>query len=147
MKKIEWILPQTPVSEDDLSFVRTLITQPLPDDFTVWLLKHNGVVPEPSDLSYADGEILLINCFVSFSRSDSPNVFSLLELLSGRLPNGLIPIAEDHGGNYVCFRYNSNPSRPDVVLWFHEEADPKHSIVPIAASFTELIARLRKGVN
>lgn len=147
MKQLEWILPQTPVSEDDLSSVRRSISQTLPNDFRDWLLKHNGVAPAPSDLSLEDGRILVINCFVSFSRDDSSNVVSILETLSGRLPDGLIPIAEDHGGNYVCFKYTPTTSSPDVVLWLHEEADPKHAIVPIASSFTELIEQFGKGVS
>jgi cell wall assembly regulator SMI1 len=147
MKQLEWILPQTPASEDDLSSVSTSIRQSLPNDFRAWLLKHNGAAPEPSELSLEGGRVLVINCFVSFSSDDSSNVVSILEMLRGRLPNGLIPIAEDHGGNYVCFRYNSTTSSPDVVLWLHEEADPKHAIVPIASSFTELIKLLEKGVS
>ena len=147
MKQLEWVLPQTPVSEDDLSSVRAFLNQPLPDDFKGWLFKHNGAAPEPSELPLEDGLILVINCFVSFSHDDTPNVVSVLEMLSMRLPDGLIPIAEDHGGNYVCLRYTPKTSSPDVVLWFHEEANPKRAIVPIASSFTELIERLRKGIS
>jgi len=147
MKQLEWMLPQTPVSEDDLSSLSTTINQALPNDFRAWLLKHNGATPEPSELSIEDGLVLVINCFVSFSRDDSPNVVSVLEMLTARLPNGLIPIAEDYGGNYVCFRYNPTTSSPDVVLWLHEEADPKHALVPIASSFTELIEHLKEGAS
>lgn len=147
MKQLEWILPQTPVSEDDLSSVSTFLKQPLPEDFRGWLLQHNGAVPEPSELSLEDGLILVINCFLSFSHDDTPNVASVLEMLNARLPDGLIPIAEDHGGNYVCLRYTSKTNSPHVVLWLHEEADPKRAIVPIASSFTELIEGLRKGFS
>jgi hypothetical protein len=68
-------------------------------------------------------------------------------MLSGRLPDGLIPIAEDHGGNYVCLRYTARTSNPDVVLWLHEEADPNFAIVPIASSFTNLIQRMENDTS
>ena len=142
MKQLEWVLPQTPVTEEDLAAVSTILKQPFPDDFKGWLFRHNGATPEPSELSLEDGLTLIINCFISFSQSDDPNVVSILNMLGPRLPIGLLPIAEDHGGNYVCLRYLAETSTPDVVLWLHEEADPNCSIVEIASSFTNLIQRI-----
>jgi hypothetical protein len=139
MTSITWLLPQTPVSEDDLDRFESFLNLYLPEDFKPWLVKHNGACPKPSEISLTGGFTFVINSFISFSKKDTPNVLSILNMLKDRLPKELIPIAEDHGGNYICFRYSSKDVNPDVVFWDHEEVDPTIATKEIAFSFTELI--------
>lgn len=145
MKMLNWVLPQTPVSVLDLSRVESILKRSLPEDLRTWLLKHNGAIPKPSELRLANGRMLDINSFISFSGNDKKeNVFSLLDIYHDRLPAGLLPIAEDGIGNYVCLSYAEDIKAPRVVFWDHEEADPNLAIVPIASSFSDLIKRLEE---
>jgi hypothetical protein len=145
MSNVTWLLPQTPVTENELANFSSVSDYPLPEDFKLWLLKHNGACPEPSEILSSEGFTFIINSFVSFSGKDTPNVLSILKMLKGRISKGLLPIAEDHGGNYVCFRCLSTTAEPDVVLWDHEEANQGIGIKPVAASFTELVQLLARG--
>jgi len=141
-----WLLPQTPVTDEDLRNFESLSGLPLPEDFKSWLFKHNGACPEPAELRLEKRYTIIINSFLSFSEKDSPNVLVLFNMMRHRLPDGLCPIAEDHAGNYICFRYSSRNIAPDLVFWDHEEADPSIAVVSIATSFTELIRLLEKKV-
>ncbi|HOZ48660.1 MAG TPA: SMI1/KNR4 family protein [Candidatus Hydrogenedentes bacterium] len=143
MKSVNWMLPQTPVTPVEVERFETVSKVNLPEDFKSWLLRHNGSCPEPPRIDLDDGQGIYLNSFLSFSRQDKYNVFSMIETMSGRLPEGLVPIADDSGGNFVCFRYSSRTSQPEVVFWDHEEADPKLATRLIAASFSEFVSKLR----
>ena len=145
MSTLSWILPQTPVTDNELLQIESVSGFPLPEDFKSWLLKHNGACPKPSAISLKDGFVLDINSFVSFSEKDSPNVLALLKMLKGRLSEGLIPIAGDYGGSYVCLRYSPNTTHPNIVYWDHEEANQSMAVKPITTSFTELVKLLGSG--
>jgi cell wall assembly regulator SMI1 len=137
---------QTPVTEQDISRIESILERSLPEDFKAWLRRYNGAIPNPSELLLPDGSIFDINSFISFSENDTKeNVLLLLDIYRDRLPAGLLPIADDGTGNYVCFRYGAGKTSPDIVLWFHEEADPSCAIMPIASSFTDLIQRIQNS--
>jgi len=143
MSEISWLLPQTPVTEVELHHFESASGYSLPEDFKNWLLEHNGSCPDPQEIPLIDGFILVINAFVSFSEKDTSNAFSVLKFMKeDRSLEGIIPIAEDYGGNYVCLRYSSKNDEPDIIFWDHEEADPAVAIQTIASSFTEFIQRL-----
>lgn len=144
MKKLVWLWPQTPLTDQGLSHLESTLGVSLPQDFRLWLLEHNGATPEPSEVRLGGGAALVINAFISFSQDDRPNVLSVLDGLRGRLPTGLIPFAEDHAGNPLCFECSREGVASRVVLWDHEEADPKRAIIPVVQSFSGLTELLRE---
>jgi hypothetical protein len=56
------------------------------------------------------------------------------------LPRGVVPFAEDGGGNLLCFNYRQDFDRPSVVFWSH---DGGGALLPVADSFGDLLAKLR----
>jgi hypothetical protein len=62
-----------------------------------------------------------------------------MEALSDdQLPEGLVPFADDGGGDYMCLDYRNKPEAPGVVYWAHERG--KHdSVFPLANSFSEFL--------
>jgi hypothetical protein len=52
------------------------------------------------------------------------------------LPQGVIPIADDGGGDFVCFRYTA--AQPSVVYWHHGG----RSVVPLSDSFSGFLEML-----
>lgn len=145
MSSIKWLLPQTPVTESDLSRFTNVFGRILPNDFKEWVLKHNGACPEPAEIKVGADLSISINSFVSFSEIDSPNVFSTLSMLKHRIQDDMLPIADDPGGNYIALRYSKSEKNPDVVFWDHEESEAALAVKPIAKSFSEFIRLLSGG--
>lgn len=69
------------------------------------------------------------------------NMFAVLADLAvdDQLPELVLPVAEDGGGNFLCLDYRADPSRsePAVAFWFHEVSGPD-GIVPVAQTWTKL---------
>ena len=145
MSGVKWLLPQTPVNESDLYRLNSVFGHNLPDDFNDWVLEHNGACPEPAEIRVGAGLTISINSFISFSDKDSPNIFSTLKMLKHRIPDEILPIADDPGGNYISLRYLKNGNAPDVVFWDHEESDMAVAVKPIAKSFSEFIKIIGGG--
>ena len=62
----------------------------------------------------------------------------------GRMPDKVIPIADDVFGNEICFDFRKGLSSPSIVFWYHEMAfeDPERALSPVCDSFTELVNKL-----
>lgn len=58
----------------------------------------------------------------------------------GKLPAGVVPIATDGGGDYVCLAYRAGAA-PSIVYWCHER-ERDDSIFPLSDSFRGLLERL-----
>ena len=58
--------------------------------------------------------------------------------------DGVLPFAEDGGGNFTCFDYRQdrNTTSPPVVFWFHEQ-DEESNCHQLASSFEEFILKLQ----
>ena len=59
------------------------------------------------------------------------------------LPESIVPIAEDGGGNLLCLDYRHSHA-PAVVFWFHELAG-EEGLRRVAPSFEAFITTLREG--
>ena len=142
MCKVKWILPQTQITQENITQFECQFKVILPNDFKKWLLSHNGSCPEPSVLNTKEVDNVNVNCFLSFSKKDEYNVYDIINIMQDRIPKDIIPIADDGGGNYICYRFSSSP--PNIVFWDHEEADPEIAVKNICSSFDDLITLLEK---
>ena len=65
----------------------------------------------------------------------------------GRLPNDLLPVAQDPGGNLICLGIRG-PRTGHVLFWDHNGAlfgrDAERSIYPLAGSWSEFLDGLRR---
>ena len=95
-----------------------------------------------------------VGCFLAFRTEDGSidSSFSLIDWhydknnhdIDYPIPEHLVPIIYDGGGNYVCFDYRHDPKtdNPKVVFWFHEEAgclEEGLEVYFIANSFDEFL--------
>ena len=80
---------------------------------------------------------------LNFIPDDEYSILKTTERLlrNDRLPEGIIPFAEDGGGDQICLDYRQGRRQPRVVYWSHEE-EKDQSIFPLADSFTEFLAML-----
>lgn len=64
----------------------------------------------------------------------------------GRMPDGLVPIADAEGGNLVCVSVRSSDFGT-VWFWDHESELVEESVVRIASDFDAFVADLCRGVG
>lgn len=64
----------------------------------------------------------------------------------GRLPDGLVPVADADGGNLVCVSVRADDSGT-VWFWDHERELPDESVVQVASDFDAFVADLTPNVG
>jgi hypothetical protein len=74
---------------------------------------------------------------LSFSDDDVENIVETHRRLLPFLPQGVIPIADDGGGDFVCLQY-AGQAQPSVVYWHHGD----RSVVPLSESFSGFLDML-----
>jgi hypothetical protein len=136
------------LSRDDIRRVESIMGIRLPKEYAVFLLKHNGGRPIPNGFpidGLANNPFGMIHFFLGI---DNPvevcNIDWSYEVLNGRIPSNLLPIADDPGGNAICLSLFGDDAGA-VVFWDHaaEHLPPTYAnIYRIADSFTEFIESL-----
>jgi hypothetical protein len=102
----------------------------LPEPYRTHLLEHNG--------GYVDGARRLGDLHHVHGIHDGPQwarFHDRSQMYGGLVPERLLPIADDPGGNLICIEL-SGARRGAVCCWDHERAgDPAGSVTPLAPDF------------
>ena len=60
-----------------------------------------------------------------------------------QLPEYLLPIMNDGGGNLVCLDTAASPDEPPVVMWYHDDLNGSDQVPePVAANFVSWLERM-----
>jgi hypothetical protein len=81
-----------------------------------------------------------LGVLLSFDEGDPENMLVTHEDLAPFLPPGVIPFADDGGGDFICFKYEQAEATPQVVYWHHGERE----VVPLADTFTGFLEMLHE---
>lgn len=115
-----------------------------PRDYVECVLLNQGKTPEPNGFDFGDGFNTVLNQLYHFE--PTPSTANLLHahahLATVGLPSDVVPFAGDPAGNHLCFDFRGHAAMPTVVMLDHE-VEGEHTLVPVAASFTDLLAKLR----
>ena len=131
------------VTEQRVSEFEREIGYTLPSDYRDYLLLHNGGTPSPYHFDFGDGDGSLVNNMnglhdgPSYSRLDHAR-----NSYRGRIPDHLLPIGYDPGGNEVCLGL-CGEHRGRVYFWDHESG----ALEEIAPSFTAFLDGLYEWVD
>lgn len=150
--KLKIINSQSPLSEADLQAVEARLNILFPSDYRQFLLAYNGGVPEPDAFHfknetgpYTDS---CVDRFYAIYDGEYDNFEK--QFLSckadGLLPENMIAVADDPGGNMICLSV-SGPDTNSVYFWDHEaidEDDKSANLHLIADSFAEFLAGLQE---
>ena len=141
--KLEWEAVNPPLPEALLRAAETILGVTFPPDYRSLVRVYHGGSPEPSSFDVSFPTNPYRSC-VGILLTPDPrlpeSIFSYIANLSedDQLPEGLVPIADDGGGDLVCLDYRglkrSSGVEPSVVYWAHELTGPE-AICPLAKSF------------
>lgn len=105
-----------------------------PEDYRACVKGCHGGRPRDNNFSFMNPAIgrmeSSLAILLSFSDDDPENIVETHHRLLPFLPVGVIPIADDGGGDFVCLQYGGQ-AEPSVVYWHHRE----RSVVPLSESF------------
>ncbi|MCZ2340638.1 MAG: SMI1/KNR4 family protein [Bacteroidales bacterium] len=120
-----------PLTPEDVRFLEQQIGNVLPDDYKRFILKYGcahffnsnvvvrAIEPPPEDLSDADW----LAFAVFFGSCEQYRLLDEIDLVRGRMPDTVIPIAGDYGGNLFCLGVGGE-DLGKVYIWdFHNEPD------------------------
>jgi hypothetical protein len=148
---------KAPVSAERIAMVEEALRIRLPAQYKQFLLEHNGGRPKLCAFNcrdktgpYSDS---VVNWFLAIHDGKYNNFewfFRTFKVADARLPETLVPIAIDPGGNLICISV-SGPDEGAVYFWDHElEPSPADrstvgypNVHLIADSFDEFLVNLR----
>jgi hypothetical protein len=79
---------------------------------------------------------------VFYGLSNQYNLETEVEDYQGRLPSGLIPVAQDPGGNQICLAIEG-PDCGSVYFWYQEYEGEPNAIWLVAKSWDEFMHLLK----
>jgi len=139
-----------PLREEDVVRVEQQLGITLPDDYREFLLMHNGGHPEPKYFPIKDNpsdDHGILEWFYCIQEGEYYDLRRQVQLLRGRIPPNLLPIADDPGGNLLCMSV-AGPDQNTVYFWAHEEEceegeTPTYdNVYFVANSFSDLLGSL-----
>jgi cell wall assembly regulator SMI1 len=138
------------ITEEDVRAVEQEIGLLFPENYKDFLLTQNGGRPSPNGFPIAGHNIDDFGGIQVFLRIngdvESSNLDWTYQIMYGRLPDNLFPIARDDGGDLVCISLYGEDAGA-VVFWdIHQETDePTYdNVYHIANSFEEFIESIRE---
>lgn len=151
---IELIAEEPPASADAIDAAEQELVakgQRLPPSYRAFLAQHDGGQPKLECFRYQQGAEEregVINEFLGVRPVPPPgtNLLITAGLLRGRIPDGVLPIANDPYGNLICIDTRGGLDGP-VLFWDHEfekEDGPPDdaNLYPIAPDFETFLDNL-----
>jgi hypothetical protein len=141
---------ERPITGRQLSRVEKQLGITLPEPYRRFLVRHNGGRPRPGTFQFGpvsepySGSV--VDWFLAVYEGEHNNFehyFHTYKLNERRLPENLVPIAHDPGGNLICISV-SGKDVGAVYFWDHEreEGPPGEAVSLIATSFDDFLAGL-----
>ena len=142
MAKVTWSDGEGKAKESEIMKVEKALGIRFPDDYRTFVKTHRGGTPSPQELKIRGRRSpAVVRTLLNFIPDDASDyILENHDWIKDRLASGLVPIAKDPGGNYICFDFRGK-GVPTVVWWEHED-NARRKLLPIAASFTKLLDSL-----
>jgi hypothetical protein len=153
-----------PVADEELNAIETALGVALPGDYREFFQKYGawafGALVQFQPI---EGEIGPLSGFYGSKIAGTNSLMRNVEMYQGRMPETIIPIADDGGGNQICLGVKGK-ERGKVYYWDHhnewdeedyleEHGKPMppevkfQNVHLIAESFEDFIRRLEKSQN
>ena len=140
---------EAPVSSKRLEQVEKKLGITLPPQYRSFLLAHNGGQPVPNQFHYKKEQgpytDSMVDWFLAIYEGENDNFeeyFATYKIEENRLPDNLVPIAHDPGGNLVCISVSESDVGA-VFFWDHEREEEGNNTHLIADTFDEFLSLLK----
>lgn len=160
---VVWKYVQRGIRLDEVRKVEEEIGVRFPADYVKCVLENDGGHPQPNEVKLPSGHEVVFGVLLSFAEDEVDSLIESYRILEERLPTGVVPFADDPGGNCFCFDFSQDRDNPSIVFWYHEyaltredyeglgdlgksyeEVLREEAIRPVCGSFTELLSMLKE---
>ena len=121
-----------------------------PKGFVEYLQAHNDAQLEVNILDLGDNECC-VRYFYGTSLESYSDIRMIYEDYQGRMPAGLVPIADPDFGNQICMSLDK-AAYGKIYFWDHEMMDADDAgisaiadLKEIASSFEELLVKIKES--
>ncbi len=122
-----------------------------PKAFVKYLEEHNDAELEDNILDIGDNECC-VRYFYGTSLEEYSDISMIYKAYQGRIPSGIIPIADPDFGNQICMSLDKE-TYGKIYFWDHEimDADDEtcmttiEDMKEIASSFGELLDKIKES--
>ena len=142
---VKWDFGEHPVSNEEIIEVENMLQVKFPKDYLEYVKIYSGATPSPETFDLEDREGVAFGYLHSFHKESESYIVNVSNRYrDGRMPDKVIPIADDVFGNEICYDFRKGLSSPSIVFWDHEIAheDPDRALSHICDSFPELVNKL-----
>ena len=151
---LKWKTSNDPIPDHIVNAAEAILGVSLPESYKKLAQRYPGGSPDKSEfkVKLSDQGRTWSSCIgglLSLDPRKIDNVFACLVGLSREdgLPQGLIPISDDGGGDLICLDYRFvHEGPPSVVYWAHELGG-ENGIIAIASSFDEFLEILEQEAD
>jgi hypothetical protein len=135
---VEWVqeTPRPAATDAAVREHEDALRVDLPRDFLAVAQPRQGASPVPAGVTLPDGSVTAVGALLHFAEGFR-NIVARRFPLADVLEKGVIPFAEDIGGDVFCFSYRDDHDHPPVVFWSVDTGP-----VRLAPSFTAFVATL-----
>lgn len=139
--------PGTPLTEPDVAELEQRLNFRLPSSYRRFLLDYDGGAPDPNCVEIPEFGETDVQVFFGVRRDiETSRISWNLDSLKERLPDRVVPIACDSGGNVFCLSARSYDA--GAVLYFDLESvfgdlEAQTPTYVVARSFAEFVSELR----
>lgn len=143
MTGLTWEYVEEAADLNEINKVEDILGVKFPEDFIQCAIINHGAMPTLNTFDFEGYKGASVGELLSFNSSSSIYVLNIFNDIRDRLSDRVIPIANDPGGNFICFDYRKK-FVPTVVYWDHERAfeNPNQSVTYICETFTEFLNKL-----
>ena len=138
---IKWLDVGKKIERESISKVEKELGVNFPADYIECVLKYHGGTPDPHTFDFESRKEAVFDRLLSYDPNQPHFILRDYEAIKNRLPAGIVPIASDPFGNYICFDFRNKKDNPTLVFWDHEKSGDT-AISPICDSFSELLSKL-----
>lgn len=139
---VEWhdaaLTSPAPASDEAVRAAERQLRVRFPADFLAVARAHQGAAPEPAKVDLPDGSVTSVGHLLHFEEGTA-NIAARRFPVEAVLQKGVIPFAEDIGGDLFCFNYRKTPDAPTIVYWSVDSGP-----LAIADSFSAFVRMIRE---
>ena len=138
------------LTESDILKFEQRIGLRLPIEYREFILLHNGGEPSPEVfplIGHPTSKRDILNRFLCIEDGNLYDISYMISILGDQLPNDLLPIAIDPGGNLICIGIKGERHSKIYFCALHEGLSGEINIYPLADSFIRFLESLEYFSN
>lgn len=145
-RSLAWDGCDPPVAESRFRQVEEALGVRFPGDYAECVRQCHGGTPSRRNSHVPAASTPFGSCLaalLSFAEDNPENILRICKWVADQLPPGLVPFAEDGGGDYVCFDYGGvGPGGAPGVVYWHRTGLPENEVTPLASDFSSFVQML-----